>query len=229
MSGTSKGDWQDTPVKEVTSFKGEFQYPYIIEPAPLFEGQTEERYRLNLAVGMDVPGVRELKDKIDAMAAETLEAAKAMETSKSKRDQWETRYLPYKMELNEETEEETGRIIFKFSKKASGTNKNGSTWTASVPVFDSKGKAVPKKGLSIWSGTIGKVAFYINPYSVPLTGASVSLKLSAVQIIKLVSGGPKDAEDYGFEAEEEGYTVPDEESFDVTDMTYREPSDTYDY
>ena len=65
---------------------------------------------------------------------------------------------------------------------------------------------------AIWSGTTAKVSFSVGlnkegvpGYFIPGTGAAgLKLKLLAVQIIDLKSGGERSADSYGFGAEE-GY------------------------
>lgn len=114
-----------------------------------------------------------------------------------------------------ETEEPTGDIRFKFAMPASGIRnkgkKNEEKWTAAPAIFDAKGKPM-RKCPQIWSGTTAKISFTVGlnadgspGYFIPGTGAAgLKLKLSAVQIIDLVSGGQRSASSYGFE-EEDGY------------------------
>lgn len=116
---------------------------------------------------------------------------------------------------DQETEEPTGDIRFKFAMPASGIRnkgkKNEEKWTASPTIFDAKGRPM-RKAPQIWSGSTAKIAFTVGlnadglpGYFIPGTGAAgLKLKLSAVQIIDLVSGGQRSASSYGF-GEEEGY------------------------
>lgn len=124
--------------------------------------------------------------------------------------------------LDQETEEETGEIEFKFAMKHSGVYKKGpkagETWKRYPVLFDAKGKALvirDKKGKllpnapQIWGGTVGIVSFEASDYFIPGTGAAgLKLNLQAVQIIDLVSGGQRSASAYGF-AEEDGYQAED--------------------
>lgn len=115
---------------------------------------------------------------------------------------------------DEETEEPTGEIEFKFSRPAAGTYKSGpkagKRWTAKVGIFDAKGKEFAPS--AIWGGTEAKISFEPSPYFIEGTGAyGVKLRLVGVQVLKLVAGGggvasAKDCgfgEEDGFEAEEE--------------------------
>ena len=118
----------------------------------------------------------------------------------------------YTVLYDQETEEPTGEIEFKFAMKASGERKkgpkSGSRWHRQPDIFDARG--VPMKKLpDIWSGTVGKVSFEISPYFIPGTGVGgLKLALLGVQVIDLVSGGGRNASDHGF-GEEEGYAHDD--------------------
>lgn len=58
----------------------------------------------------------------------------------------------------------------------------------------------------IWGGTEGKVSFEVAPYFIPGTAlAGIKLRLNAVQVIELRSGGNKSAGEYGFGEEEGGF------------------------
>ena len=64
--------------------------------------------------------------------------------------------------------------------------------------------------------TSGVAQYYVYrltsfPYYVAAVGAGVSLRLKAVQIIDLKTGGGADASAYGFSATE-GFTAPDRDS-----------------
>jgi hypothetical protein len=109
---------------------------------------------------------------------------------------------------DQETEEPTGEIEFKFAMKASGTYKKGpkegKKWFRKPDLYDAKGLPM-RKAPDIWGGTVGKVSFEASPYFIPGTGAAgLKLALLGAQIIELVSGGSKTAASHGF-GEEEGY------------------------
>jgi len=78
---------------------------------------------------------------------------------------------------------------------------------------------VMTKAPSIWGGTVGKVAFEVMPYfNNAQCEGGLSLRLDAVQIIELVSGGGKSASAYGF-GEEEGYEHDNDAFADESDST----------
>lgn len=144
---------------------------------------------------------------------------------------------------DQETEEPTGEIEFKFAMAAGGVIKNGpkagKVWTSRPDLFDARG--MPIKGTpvlnkdgthskdragklvykmpDIWGGTVARISFEASPYFIPGTGAGgLKLRLSAAQIIDLVAGGSRTASSHGFEAEEDGYAyAADEGSDDVVE------------
>lgn len=123
--------------------------------------------------------------------------------------------------LDKETEQPTGEVEFKFSRKASGEYKKGpktgQKWHTKVPLFDAFGRPITGK-LDIWGGTIAKVSFSPSYYFIPGTGAAgLKLNLEAVQIIELRQGGARDAKDYGFGEEDSGFGYePGDETGDET-------------
>ena len=73
-------------------------------------------------------------------------------------------------------------------------------------LFDAKKNPLPAD-VSIWGGTIMKVAYQEVPYYTPMLGAGVSLRLKAVQVIKLVQGKSDQnifKEEDGFESKSTG-------------------------
>ena len=98
-----------------------------------------------------------------------------------------------------------------FKCKASGITKTGQAWTQKPKVFDSKGTPLAKDIL-VWGGTTMKVAYEVIPYSNNMLGSGVSLRLKAVQVHELVSGGGASADSYGFKEETNGYVAEAVES-----------------
>lgn len=113
---------------------------------------------------------------------------------------------------DQETEQPTGEIEFKFAMKAGGIikkgPKTGKSWSRKPDLFDAKGlpmRACP----AIWGGTVARISFEASPYFIPGSGAAgLKLGLMAVQIIDLVSAGQRTASSHGFE-QEDGYEHDD--------------------
>ncbi|KAA3452706.1 DUF2815 domain-containing protein [Mesorhizobium sp. SARCC-RB16n] len=110
---------------------------------------------------------------------------------------------------DKESEEETGEVCLKFTKKASGIVKKGpregKKWTSAPDIYDARGKKMVGKLPNIWGGSEGKVSFAVSSYFIPGTAAAgLKLMLNGVQIIDLVSNGSRSADSHGF-GEEDGY------------------------
>lgn len=120
---------------------------------------------------------------------------------------------PYYNELDDEGQE-TGRVIFKFKMKAKVNTKDGRTIEMSPKLFDAQGTLMTDVD-SIWGGSTLRISSDLVPYYVAAVGAGVSMRLKAVQIIELkTGGGGADAANYGFEATE-GFTAVQEETAQV--------------
>lgn len=138
-------------------------------------------------------------------------------------------------EYDKTTEEPTGFVLFKFSMKASGIRKaDKKPWSRKPQIFDSRGKALEKPP-EIWGGSEGYVSFEASPYFIPGTGAAgVSLRLNAVQLVKLVQGGQRDASAFGFAAQDDGfdsseYEGPAEEFGEGSGVAEGDPSGNPDF
>ena len=200
-----------------TSFKGTFKFPKLNKPDTKFKADGE--FSVKLVGRIDDPAVLALIAKLEPLylAAEhnaVAEFAKLSAVARKKLGQPTMNPL-YTEVLDETTEQPTGDVEFKFARAASGTYKSGpktgQKWHATIGIFDAKGVPV-LKGPDIYGGTIGKVSFEVGlnqdgqpGYFIPGTGAAgLSLRLQAVQVLDLVSGGQRTAAGYGF-GEEDGY------------------------
>jgi hypothetical protein len=102
---------------------------------------------------------------------------------------------------------ETDDVAINFKMNATRIDKKTEKVIKMRPrFFDSQGEAIKDENVpQIWGGSILKVSAQLNPFYTDKAGAGVSLRLSGVQIIKLVTGGGSTrAEDHGFGAEEDG-------------------------
>lgn len=201
---------KETVTKHITPI-GVAQYPHIMKPDTKFDPYGTYRMRFILPAAE--------AEKYIQLIDEALEASleKAKKENKGKRIKQAD--PPYQLELDPETEEETGNVIFTFKTRAGGERKDGSVWKFILPVFDAKGKRISDKALNVWSGSEVRVSFTIRPWYVASQGAGVKLDMSAVQIVKLVEGGGSaNAEDFGF-GEEEGFSMDDiEGEFDAVEF-----------
>lgn len=153
-------------------------------------------YKGAIAIAADHPWAVDMIQKIDAKIAEAFKAKVENDDRKPgdiKKKPWKLNdSKPYDNELDPDTAEETGRVIFKFGKVASGVYKSGpkkgEKWTSKVDFFDGKGQKLTN--VDPWKGSEVVMKFIMGDYAVsPEVGVGVSLKPTVCQIIKLVAGG----------------------------------------
>lgn len=186
----------------LTSPRGPAIYPKL--NAPDYKFDAAGKYGTKLALnGSDaeaqafVAKLEKVRDdfydeKVAELRAEK-KAALAMEIKKADVVQ---------VERDQDSGEQTGRLILNTSMKASGTRKDGSTWTQSPAIFDAKGTEL-KNPPAIWGGSELKASVEIEGYLMPSTKTvGVSVRLKGVQILKLVSAGNRSFDGLGFQAED---------------------------
>ena len=215
----------DKPVTHVTP-RGVFRYPRLNVADTKFKEGGE--YSVQLVLAQEAAeGLMQLVTEAhdDWYKRYAAEKKKAKAAPRKKAD------YPYIVEIDPETEQETGNVIFKFKMTASGiSKKTGRPWSRRPAVFDAKGKPVDLDAVSIWGGSEGKVAFSMFEYeSTPQQGAGISLKIEAVQLLKLVEGSTeREANDFGFE-EEEGYSEEETTEETTGDADAETGEDTGDF
>lgn len=185
--------------QKITSPRGVASYPWLNKADTKYNAAGV--FSVNLLVPQaDAQG---LCDQLDALAEasfkEAVEAAKPQDKKKI------TKAEPYALDFDKEGEE-TGLIKFHFKMINNVTPKKGDPFVQTPKLFDAAGKLLDSK-VVVYGGSLIKVSFQPIPYFMASAkAAGVSLRMMAVQVIKLISGGgSSDAGEYGFE-EEEGYT-----------------------
>ncbi len=224
-------DTKPKPVS-VTSPRGVFVFPKLSEPDygtkeyPKPDGEYSVKLRLKVDDPATEAFIKKLQPHYDAAIAEAeAEFKKLKVETRKKLGEVKPNEL-YTTLYDQETEEPTGEIEFKFKMTASGETKKGpragKKWTRKPDLFDARMKPIPA-GVNIWGGSQGKVSALLSPYFIPGTAAAgLSLKLAGVQVIELVSNGSRSASSYGFE-EEDGYETSEE---DVQDRDTSDDGDT---
>jgi hypothetical protein len=205
-----------------TSFKGVYKWPKLNDP----DYGTKEYPKENGEFSVKLVG--DLSDKEvqgfiakwqplhDEAIKRAQEEFKALPVATRKKLEKVTVNPLYAEIYDEETEEPTGKVEFKFAMQYSGVYKSGpkqgKKWHRRPAIFDAKGNQM-HPAPSIWGGTIGRIAFEVGlnkegvpGYFIPATGAAgLTLRLQAARVLQLVSEGQRDANSYGFSEEEEGY------------------------
>lgn len=191
--------------------RGTAIYPHL--NAPDFKFKKEGEFKSKLAFDAkdpNVPAFRKLlEDARDAKFQEEydrLVAEKKLARAKElKKDD------VLKAEVDEETGEETGRLIVSVSMKHNITGKDGKTYKLTPTYYSGKGETLknpPRIGGGSTLRCQVELYAYLNDTSKTV---GVSLRLASVQIIKLVSGGSRSAADAGFEVEDDADDIYDVE------------------
>ena len=109
---------------------------------------------------------------------------------------------PYTFETDDDGED-TDIILFSFKMKNNVTARATGKHYTFVPTFiDSRGKVIAEADKpSIYGGSKLKVRFEANLWDTVKLGASVQLRMDAVQILELVTGGSGNSEGFGDEGE----------------------------
>lgn len=137
-----------------------------------------------------------------------------------------------KPEVDPETGDETGYYIFRASLGYKVEIKNGpkagETFFKKPDLFDARGKQL-KNPPKIGSGSMLKLNVSPMDYFMAKDKTiGVRFELNAAQIIKLVTGGQRSAEDYGFGAEE-GDEIDDVETGGFSDESGGDAGDGGDF
>ena len=196
---------------------GEAVFPRLVLPDTKFDPDGTYSVKLRLPDGPDADA---LIAKIDSVREQAHELAVENAPNAASAKKIKMADPSYSRELDRETGEETGNWLFNFKMKASGVSKKtGKSWTRKPALFDAKGQPITTltKNEEVWTGSVVKVAYELRPFYSPSFGAGCSQNLQAIQIIELVSGEGKTAEDFGFSEEDGSFFVesPDETPFDT--------------
>jgi hypothetical protein len=156
------------------------EYEKVLEENPTY--LTEEAYEAKVA---------ELKAAKKERLIEKLKVVRLVE--------------PMRPEIDDEGDE-TGTVMLKAKRKASGTYKKGpktgQRWEAKVTIFNAQGVQL-KNPPKIGGGSEVKMSIELKPYFVAGTGdVGCSFALDAVQLLTLVQFGARDASAYGFGRED---------------------------
>lgn len=185
-----------------TTDKGEAVFPHLVEPDTKFDSDGVYQTKIRLPRTASIYDQKRrnhgtIEEVLDAMVSES-QAKFAEEKPNKKVREAEP---PYEIDGDD--------VIVKFKLRASGKTRDGKVFTQRPELFDAKGKRVRPERL--WNGSIIKPAFEIVPYFAEASkDAGVTLRLKAVQILKLVETSSSGADDFGF-GEEEGFDGDDME------------------
>lgn len=207
-------------------------WPVLFTPDFQFKKETGEyKIRVRLSAEQAAPLIAQLdalkeagRLVIVAELEEKLAAAKTGEAkAKARKALTEMKYADpcYKPAYDADGNETTD-VIFSFKTPASYISKRDGAEVALRPtVVDGRRKVIPHvvpdgKGgtkpqpLRVYSGSIVRVSGYAQPFYTETVGFGVSLRLEAVQILRLAEGGGDAAAAFG--DEEDGWSAEDTDS-----------------
>lgn len=121
--------------------------------------------------------------------------------------------------------EPTGRLIIKAKMRHHVVTKQGKEWWQTPRIFDSSAppKELDQETLRLWGGSKIRLQCEAVPYAMDSSKTvGISLRLRAVQVVELVSGGGGESPFDGFEG---GFTADTEESDDDSPFDPDEAAD----
>ena len=174
----------------ITTPTGVAQYPWLSKADTKWNEEGEFKTNLILSEAEAEPVIKIISDVFAENVKTTTE-----ETGKAPK----TATPPFAQEFGDDGKP-TGNMIIRFKSKFK------------PKIFDASGKLMTES--NIWGGSEIRVNAQVVPYFTALIGCGVSLRLSAVQVIKYVEGGTNsNADNFGFNPVE-GFTQPAEETFE---------------
>jgi hypothetical protein len=189
----------------LVSPRGILKYPRLNEPDTKFKAEGEYSTKLVLTADEAAPLIEKLKTLHAAAVKEGKKAWSELKPPVQKKNPFKEVDF-YSDDLDADGNE-TGNVVFNFKLPATGKDKaTNKTWTNKPALFDGKGTKLPQS-VSVWGGSEGRISFEVMPFFVAAVGAGISLRLKAVKIAKLVQGGERGAEGYGFgdDGDDDGY------------------------
>jgi hypothetical protein len=200
-------------IKVVTPV-GIASFPWLTTPSTKFN--PDGQYQTKLICPADDPVVKKFMADMDKLVEATYNKAHAALKTKKQKDEHKKGF-PYMLEETDDGEL-TGNVIISARQNASFISKKGKNAGEKVDTFlnffDAAMQPIdnPKP---IFSGSKLRLSCEANLYENKKGTSGVALRLKAVQIIDLCTGGGRTAEEYGF-TEEEGYktaVLESEEAF----------------
>lgn len=195
---------------DIITPKGVAIYPKLNTPDTKFDAAGV--YDTKLAFDGDDAEVQAFIAKAEELRDRFFDATVAQLTADKKAGKAKllTKVPFLKPEMDDESGDETGRLILRAKMKASGVSKKtGKPWTMKPRYFSASGKPLQNPP-RIGGGSELKLAVILEPYlKSDNNTVGVSARLEAVQIITLVSGGGRSFSSFGFAAEE-GDEIEDE-------------------
>lgn len=213
----------------ITTPPGIAVYPWLNRPDTKFDATKGGSYHVKLR--MPIESLAKTMEQLDALAEQAFNDAK--ETIKSeKKNKWAeklkklSRFVPYSIILDDDGNE-TDQVEIGAKMHAIVSIPNKDPFTQKPTIFDAAGKELTKAPAIYGGSTLKFNAVVTTFHNAATDQAGVSLRLRAVQIIKLVSGGGATAANCGFGVEEGGFVGEEDapqfgDSSEATDVPANE-------
>ena len=194
MENAKKNQQMNTPI-------GTAVYPRLNEPDYKFKSEGEFSVVLRVPENEARPLITALEEKLNTY--HTQEVKERRKPNLKKAD------LPVKPAVDTDGNE-TGDWDFKFKMKHNVTTQSGKSWTQRPKLYDSELRGY--KGGVIGGGSQLAVNFVPATYYTPALGCGITLRLNAVQVVKLKEYTKQQSpEDMGFAKQKDGYSSPPSE------------------
>lgn len=200
-----------------TTPKGTAEYAKVLEPQTKIGDQViEPTYSMTLIMDSTDPQAENI---IRQLQGELAKAEKMAQDFASKAKGSKKGKLPPCHDENfgdcfDDDGNPIDKVFIRAKAKAEGITQSGKKWVFKPTVFDAKGTPFPEKDPPlIGNGSVCRMAISAFPYAAAV-GYGVSIRLEAVQVLKLVEFNSRSANSYGFETEEDGYSVSESSPFD---------------
>lgn len=195
---------------ELLTPRGVAIYPHLNQADTKWKAEGE--YHVKLALDADDPQVSAFVERLEELRDARYDEAygELVKAGKTARAKELKKVAVIKAETDDETGEETGRLIVKVAMKAKITPKTGKNAGKTItmkPNFFNGRRETLKNPPNIGGGSV--LRCFVEPYAYLAEKdkeIGISLRLSAVQIIKLVTWGARDP---GFENEEDADDITD--------------------
>jgi hypothetical protein len=195
--------------------EGELVWPALNVPDSYTnsDGQTKTNYKTAVRIAEELFISSGFKEFLDAEVEKALDEAVDMKTKQKlspaarRKATDKGAVFPYKIPVDKEGNDIPGVIDVNFSISHGGIDKKTGREYSNKPVqFDS---SVPKPkviDVELRNGTVAKISFSIFYWATAALGYGVSLRPKAVQVVKLSERGAADADYFGFEGSDTGFS-----------------------
>lgn len=196
--------------------KGTLIYPHVVKPDTKFDSNGVYQTEIKLPKDAELYDAKTGKSqgKIVDFLTQSIDDAveKFGEEHNGKKRKGKTVKVTESENPPFYVDEDEDVVVVKTKLNAYVEPANGEAFSQAPALFDAKGK--PTKPKRVWNGTVAKLAIEVVPYfNQKDTEAGVTLRLKAVQIIELSTGGDMDGGAFGF-GQEEGYDADEDEPED---------------